>query len=144
MGFTPSSGEEIQSECLLPRRHAVEAFEAVRGLSSRIRPLLQVSEIRNVAADQLWMSTAYREDCVAIHFTWRQEQDAVECIAADIEETLAPFHVRPHWGKVFAAKAATIATLFERHGDFVRLVERLDPRGAFRNQWLESRVLGSA
>lgn len=143
MGFTPSSGEEIQSECLLPRRYAVEAFEAVRGLSSRIRPLLQVSEIRTVAADQLWMSTAYGEDCVAIHFTWQQEQDAVERIAADIEEALAPFQVRPHWGKVFAAKAATIATLYERYGDFVRLVERLDPRGAFRNQWLESRVLGT-
>jgi xylitol oxidase len=144
MGFTPSSGEEIQSECLLPRRHAVEVFDAMLGLSSRIRPLLQVSEIRTVAADQLWMSMSYGEDCVAIHFTWRREQDAVERIVAEIEEALAPFHVRPHWGKLFHANAATIATLYERHGDFVRLVERLDPRGAFRNQWLQSRVLGNA
>jgi xylitol oxidase len=144
MGFTPSSGEEIQSECLLPRRHAVEVFEAMLGLSSRIRPLLQVSEIRTVAADRLWMSMCYGEDCVAIHFTWKREQDAVERIVAEIEEALAPFDVRPHWGKVFHANAATIATLYERHGDFVRLVERLDPRGAFRNQWLQSRVLGNA
>jgi xylitol oxidase len=144
MGFTPSSGEEIQSEFLLPRRHAVAAFAALRRLSGRIQPLLQVSEIRTVAADQLWMSTAYGQDCVAIHFTWKPEQDAVERIAAEIEEALAPFASRPHWGKLFHADAATIATLYERHGDFVHLVEQLDPRGAFRNQWLQSRVLGGA
>jgi xylitol oxidase len=144
MGFTPSSGEEIQSEYLLPRRHAVEAFAAVRGLSSRIQPLLFVTEIRTVAADQLWMSMNYREDSVALHFTWKREQDAVERITAEIEEALAPFQMRPHWGKLFHMNAATIATLYERHGDFVRLQERLDPRGAFRNQWLQSHVLGNA
>jgi D-arabinono-1,4-lactone oxidase len=52
--------------------------------------------------------------------------------------------MRPHWGKLFHMNAATIATLYERHGDFVRLQERLDPRGAFRNQWLQSHVLGNA
>jgi xylitol oxidase len=144
MGFTPSSGEEIQSEYLLPRRHAVEAFAAVRGLSSRIQPLLFVTEIRTVAADQLWMSMNYREESVALHFTWKREQDAVERITAEIEQALAPFHMRPHWGKLFHMNAATIATLYERHGDFVRLQERLDPRGAFRNQWLQSHVLGNA
>ena len=126
MGFTPSSGEEIQSEYLLPRRHAVEAFAAVRGLSSRIQPLLFVTEIRTVAADQLWMSMNYREDSVALQFTWKREQDAVERITAEIEEALAPFHMRPHWGKLFQMNAATIATLYEPHGDFVRLQERLD------------------
>jgi xylitol oxidase len=116
----------------------------VRELSSRIQPLLFVTEIRTVAADQLWMSMNYREDSVALHFTWKREQDAVERITAEIEEALAPFHMRPHWGKLFHMNAATIATLYERHGDFVRLQERLDPRGAFRNQWLQSRVLGNA
>jgi xylitol oxidase len=144
MGFTPSSGEEIQSECLLPRRHAVEAFAAVRGLASRIRPLLQVTEIRTVAADELWMSMNHHEDCVALHFTWKREQDEVERVVAEIEEALAPFRMRPHWGKVFHMDAATIAMLYERHGDFVRLQERLDPRGAFRNEWFRSRVLGDA
>ncbi len=60
MGFTPSSGAEIQSEYLVPRPHAVAAIEAVRALTGTIRPLVQVSEIRTVAADQLWMSTALR------------------------------------------------------------------------------------
>jgi alditol oxidase len=142
MGYTPSSGEEIQSEYLLPRRHAMGAIEAVRALADRIRPILQVSEIRRVAADQLWMSMNYEEDSVGIHFTWKREPDAVQDIVAQIENALTPYEARPHWGKVFHANAAAIAPLYKRHSDFVRLVERLDPRGAFRNAWLKARVLG--
>ena len=142
MGYTPSSGEEIQSEYLVPRRHAVVAIEAVRALADRIRPLLQVSEIRRVAADRLWMSMNYEEDSVGIHFTWKREPDAVQELVAQIEDALTPFEARPHWGKVFHAKASALAPLYKRHSDFIRLVERLDPRGAFRNAWLKARVLG--
>ncbi len=144
MGFTPSSGAEIQSEYFLPRRHALSAIEAVRALADRIQPLLLVSEIRRVAADRLWMSMCYEEDCVALHFTWKREPEPVQELLVQIEEALAPFGARPHWGKVFHANAAAIAPLYQRHADFVRLVERLDPRGAFRNAWLKARVLGNA
>ena len=142
MSYTPSSGEEIQSEYLFPRRHAMGAIEAVRALADGIRPILQVSEIRRVAADRLWMSMNYEEDSVGIHFTWKREPDAVQEMVAQIEDALTPFEARPHWGKVFHADAAAIAPLYKRHSDFVRLVERLDPRGAFRNSWLKARVLG--
>ena len=143
MGYTPSSGEEIQSEYLLPRRHAIAAIEAVRTLAASIRPLLLVSEIRRVAADQLWMSMNYQEDSVAIHFTWKREPDAVQQIVAQIEHALTPFEARPHWGKVFLADAAVIAPLYRHHADFIRLLERLDPRGAFRNTWLKVHILGN-
>ena len=142
MGYSPSSGEEIQSESLFPRRYAMGAIEAVRALADGMRPILQVSEIRRVAADRLWMSMNYEEDSVGIHFTWKREPDAVQQMVAQIEEALTPFEARPHWGKVFQADAAAIAPLYKRHSDFVRLVERLDPRGAFRNAWLKARVLG--
>jgi xylitol oxidase len=141
-GFTPSSGEEIQSEYLLDRRHAVAAIQAVRALGDTIRPLLQVCEIRTIAADELWMSPQYAQDTIAIHFTWRREQQAVERALLDIEAALAPLQARPHWGKLFLADAETIAPLYERLHDFTALVQRLDPRGAFRNDWLETRVLG--
>ncbi len=142
MGFTPSSGEELQSEYLVPRRHAVGAIGAVRDLAEKIRPVLQVSEIRSVAADRLWMSTSYGEETVCIHFTWKPEREAVGEVIIQLEAALAPFGARPHWGKVFHAEAAEIAPLYERLPDFVRLVERLDGRGAFRNSWLRTRVLG--
>ena len=144
MGFTPSSGEELQSEYLFPRRYAVEAIEAVRGLADEIRPILQVSEIRAVAADRLWMSMNYGQDSVGIHFTWKPERDAVEDMLVRLESALVPFEARPHWGKLFNADAATLAPLYERRSDFIRLVERLDPRGAFRNPWLKAHVLGES
>jgi len=144
MGFTPSSGEELQSEYLFPRRYAVEAIQAVRSLAEEIRPILQVSEIRTVAADRLWMSMNYGQDTVGIHFTWKPEPEAVEAMLVQLETVLVPFEARPHWGKLFRANAAAIAPLYERMSDFIRLVERLDPRGAFSNSWLKARVLGES
>src|SRR5829696_4971166 len=142
MGFTPSSGEELQSEYLLPRRYAIEAIEAVRTLGEGIQPILQVSEIRVVTADRLWMSMSYGEDTVGIHFTWKPKRAAVEDMLVQLESALVPFAARPHWGKLFNADAAVIAPLYERLPDFIRLVERLDPRGAFCNSWLKAHVLG--
>jgi alditol oxidase len=144
MGFTPSAGDELQSEYHVPREHAVAAIRAMRELGDRIRPVLLVSEIRTIAADRLWMSPQYGRDSVALHFTWRREPDAVARVLAEVEAALAELGARPHWGKVFLADAATLADRYERLPDFVRLTERLDPRGAFRNRWLDQRVLGGA
>jgi alditol oxidase len=142
MGFTPSSGAELQSEYLIPRRHAAAAIGAVHALADLIRPVLQVSEVRTVAADRLWMSPQYRQDTIAIHFTWHPDPVAVERALTELEADLASCQARPHWGKVFLADAAAIAPLYERLPDFRRLADRLDPRGAFRNPWLTGRVLG--
>ncbi len=144
MGFTPSSGAEIQSEYIVPRSQAVSAIRAVRKLGSEIRPLILVSEIRTIAADELWMSPQYGQDTVAIHFTLKREPDRVKRLLVEVERALAPFEARPHWGKLFLADAETIGPMYERLGDFSALLDRLDPRGAFRNEWLESRVLGGS
>jgi alditol oxidase len=142
MGFTPSSGAEIQSEYHVPRRHGVAAIEAVRGIGPNLTRVIQVSEVRTVAADALWMSPQYGRDTVAIHFTWGPEPDAVRRALVEVERALAPFEARPHWGKLFLAGAGEIAPLYERHGDFVALLDRVDPRGAFRNDWLRAHVVG--
>ena len=143
MGFTPSNGDEIQSEYLLPRPNAVAALAALRALGHRIRPLLQICEIRAVAADRLWTSTASGEPTVGFHFTWVPAQQAVEELLVDLEDALHPLGARPHWGKLFLADAATLAPRYPRLPDFARLVQRLDPRGAFGNDWLDRYVLGA-
>jgi xylitol oxidase len=142
MGFTPSSGQELQSEYLVPRRHAAAAVQALRGLAEVVRPVLQVSELRTVAADRLWMSPQYRQDTIAIHFTWKPEPDAVQRALVEVEAALQPMEARPHWGKLFLAGAEAIAPLYQRLPDFTVLVDRLDPRGAFGNAWLDTHVLG--
>jgi xylitol oxidase len=136
MGFTPSSGDELQSEFFLPRSSVVPALEALRSLAPRVQPVLQIAEVRTVAADTFWMSPMYGRDTVAIHFTWQPVDIAP--VVAEIQAALAPYGARPHWGKVFLG---TAGRLYERRDDFVRLAGRLDPRGAFRNAWLEARVL---
>jgi alditol oxidase len=141
-GFTPSSGAEIQSEYLVPRRHGVAAVEAVLGIAATIRPVIQVSEFRTIAADSLWMSPQYGQDTVAIHFTWAPEPDAVRRALVEVERALAPFAARPHWGKLFLAGAGEIGPQYERLGDFRALLDRFDARGAFRNDWLARHVLG--
>ncbi len=142
MGFTPSAGEEIQSEYHLPREQAVAGIAAVRGLAAKLAGLVQVSEIRAIAADELWLSPQYRRDTVAIHFTWAPRQAEVERALRAIEAALLPLGARPHWGKLFLARAGEIGPGYERLADFARLRARLDPRGAFLNPWLERHVLG--
>jgi alditol oxidase len=144
MGFTPSNGEEIQSEYHVARHHAEGAIRAVHALSETLRPVLQVCEIRTIAADELWMSPQYRQPSVALHFTWTREPEAVARVLVDLEAALAPLGARPHWGKAFRAPATELAPLYERLPDFARLAQRLDPRGAFRNDWLERHVLAEA
>jgi alditol oxidase len=136
MGFTPSNGEEIQSEYLVDRRDARGAIDAVRALAGNVQPLLLIAEIRTIAADRLWMSPQYGRDTVGIHFTWRRDPTAVARVLVDVEAALEPFAARPHWGKLFLMDGGRLAPLYERLPDFRRLAERLDPRGAFRNDWL--------
>jgi xylitol oxidase len=142
MGFTPSSGEELQSEYHLPRAQAVAALQTLRDLAGRVRPVLQVSELRTVAADRLWMSPQHDRDTFSVHFTWHKDWPAVRAVLAEVEAALAPFEARPHWGKLFLAEAADLAPRYRRLGDFTRLAGRLDPRGVFVNDWLRRHVLG--
>jgi xylitol oxidase len=139
--FTPSFGDELQSEYLIPRELAVEAGRAVAGLGDLLRPVLLVSEIRTVAADDLWLSPAHGRDSVAFHFTWVKEPAAVANVLPPLEQRLAPFGARPHWGKVFTTSRTVLLDVYPRLRDFARLAAELDPEGKFRNDFLDE-VLG--
>ena len=134
--FTPSHGEELQSEFFVPRDRAVEAIQAVRALGPQLQALLYVSEIRSIRADELWLSGAYERDTIGIHFTWQRDEPAVRALVPTIEAALAPFDARPHWGKVFTADPVAHAELYPRWADFAALRERWDPRGVFHNAQL--------
>ncbi|MFE4195895.1 D-arabinono-1,4-lactone oxidase [Paenarthrobacter sp. NPDC056912] len=141
--FTPSNGEELQSEFLLPLHHAPAALQAVRGLAEKLAPLLFISEVRTIAADEYWLSPFYRQQSVALHFTWKPLQTEVEAILPELEEALRPFGARPHWGKLFTPGQYDFGALYPRFEDFRALVQTNDPAGKFRNGLLDS-VLGVA
>jgi alditol oxidase len=137
--FTPSSGEELQSEYLVPRRHAIAALHAIDRLRRHVTPLLQISEVRTIAADELWMSPCYRQSCVGIHFTWKKNWEAVRQLLPMIEE-LDPLDARPHWGKLFTMPATRVQTLYPKLPDFQRLLRSYDPRGKFCNAFLDTYI----
>ncbi|MFL6072223.1 MAG: FAD-binding protein [Mycobacteriales bacterium] len=131
--FTPSAGRELQSEYLLARADAPAALAALDGLRDRLAPVTQISEIRTIAADQLWLSPSHHRDSVAFHFTWVEDAAAVTPVMAAVEERLAPFAPRPHWGKLFGIAPADLAPRYPRWADFAALLRRYDPAGKLRN-----------
>ena len=142
MGFTPSAGKELQTEYFVPRRHAVDAILAVERLRDQVTPHLMISEIRTIAADNFWMSPCRNQPSVAIHFTWKQDWPAVRALLPVIERELAPFHVRPHWGKLFTISPDQLKAAYEKLPEFVQLAKKFDPHAKFRNDFLNTNVFG--
>ena len=143
MNFTPSSGRELQTEYLVPRQRGYEAILAVEKLRDQITPHLFITELRTIAADDLWMSTAYQRDSLAIHFTWKPEWPEVSKILPQIEKELEPFAPRPHWAKLFTLPPARLQAQYARLGEFQALVKQFDPQAKFRNEFLERNLYKS-
>ena len=139
--FTPSSGDELQSEYMVPRRHAVAAFHALAGIADRLAPVTRIAEIRTVAADDLWLSPCHGRDTAAFHFTWVKDEAAVLDVLPVIEDRLAPFDPRPHWGKLFTVPAGVLRLRYPRMEDFRALARGLDPAGKFANDFVTRNVL---
>jgi alditol oxidase len=99
-----------------------------------------MGEIRTIAADDLWMSTCYGRDSVAFHFSWKLDWPAVAAFLPVLEEHLAPFDTRPHWGKLFTTSPQRLRALYPRLDDFTALARELDPTGKFRNPFLEKSI----
>ncbi|HEY7087220.1 MAG TPA: D-arabinono-1,4-lactone oxidase, partial [Tepidisphaeraceae bacterium] len=126
-----------QTEYFVPRPEAVAALRAVARLSDQIAPLLQISEIRTIAADDLWLSPHYQRDSVGIHFTWKKDWPGVRHLLPKLEQALAPFQARPHWGKLFTMSGRELQSHYERLDDARRLRREFDPNGKFANAFLE-------
>ena len=140
MNFTPSSGAELQTEYFVPREHGYEAILAVEKLRDRITPHLFITELRTIAADNLWMSMAYKRDSMSIHFTWKPEWAAVKEILPLIEKQLAPFDTRPHWAKLFTVPPVQLEAKYTKLAEFKSLVGHYDPQEKFRNKFLETNL----
>ena len=143
MNFTPSSGAELQTEYFVPLNRGYEAIRAVEQLRDKITPHLFITELRAIAADDLWMSMAYKRDSLAIHFTWKPETPEVTAILPLIEERLAPFAARPHWAKVFTIPPAQLQSRYPKLAAYQALINQHDPRGKFRNEFIDKNIFGA-
>ncbi|HEX3784529.1 MAG TPA: FAD-binding protein [Pseudonocardiaceae bacterium] len=134
---TPSVGEELQSEFFLPRAEAGAAFAAIREIGELVSPVLHITEVRTVRADELWLSPAYQRDSVTVHFTWIKDTAAVLPVLAEVQRRLVPLGGRPHWGKLTTMPAEQIIARYDRAADFRRLLATFDPAGKFRNSFVD-------
>jgi xylitol oxidase len=143
MGFTPSSGKELQAEYFVPRHNAMDAILAVQRLGKQIGPHLFISEIRTIDEDNLWMSPCYKQPSVTIHFTWKQDWQAVSKLLPLKEKELEPFNPKPHMGKLFTMSPSKLASHYKKLNDFKKIVAQFDPHEKFRNEFLEKNIYGS-
>ena len=133
---------ERQSEYFVHRDHTVDALAAVRAIGPRMANIIKVCEIRTIAADDIWLSPAYEQDSLAIHFSWVGKDVEIMELLPTLEQALAPFAPRPHWGKMFTMAPEVLQAGFPKMDDFRALVEAFDPAGNFRNQFIEKYVMG--
>ena len=136
--LTPSSGHELQTEFMVARTHARAALDALTSIASIIAPVVQISEIRSVASDSLWMSPFEGRESVCLHFTWVPSMTNVLPALAAVERVLEPYAARPHWGKVFTMTPATLRDLYPRLNDFTALRDHFDPRRVMSNAMLDA------
>jgi xylitol oxidase len=136
MDFTPSVGAELQSEYFVSRADAAAALTALKQVQYQFAGPLLVSEIRTQAADELWLSMNHQRDSLSFHFTWQPDWEAVRKVLPILEAALAPFDVRPHWGKLFTMPPADVVSRYWRFNDFRALAQRYDPSGKFRNPFV--------
>ncbi len=137
-------GTELQSEYFVARQHAVPAIKAMAALGPSLASVIEIAELRTVAADELWLSPAYGHDVLAIHFNWFKDPAGVAAAIPKVEAALAPFDPRPHWGKLFDIPPSEIEAAYPRIGDFRDLMEEVDPGGKFVNDYIRANVLNQA
>lgn len=140
MDFTPSKGQELQSEYIMAREYAYNALCAISEIREQIAPHLLICEVRTIAKDELWLSPSYQQDSVSIHFTWQDNWEDVRKVLPLIEAKLEPFQAKPHWSKLFTTSPAKIQSLYEKMPSFQQLLRKYDPNGKFRNTFLNQYI----
>ena len=148
--FGPQGSPELQLEHFVPLRHAAEALERTRLVGAAWGSSLLYAEVRAVRGDEQALSpyTCDEEegyDTIAITngLCGSLGEERVMRAAAVLEDALKPLRARPHWGKLFSYSPEQLEDIYgDRLLRFRSLVQRVDPEGKFRNNWLNRVVMG--
>jgi L-gulonolactone oxidase len=94
-------------------------------------------DIRFIYKDKSWLSYAYGEDTVTMGCVSRNAAtaDTYEAFKS-IEKVFLKYGGRPHWGKRFVAKDATLSKIYDKWEDFKVLRKDFDPNNKFLNPYL--------
>jgi xylitol oxidase len=142
MGFVPASGDELQVEYFVPYARATDVIAAMFAVGEKLKPLLMISELRTIAADDLWLSGSHGRQTIALHFSFQRNEPALRKLLPVLEEALEPFAPRPHWGKVFTMAPEVVRHRYEKMSNFRDLIVEHDMAGKFRNEYIERMIFG--
>jgi L-gulonolactone oxidase len=94
-------------------------------------------DVRFVYKDKSWLSYAYGEDTVTMGCVSRNAAtaDTYEAFKS-IEKIFLKYGGRPHWGKRFLAKDATLSKIYDKWENFKVLRKEFDPTNKFLNPYL--------
>lgn len=148
IGRSGFNGAEIQSEYFVSYSNGPAAVKALIPLASEINAIVYTCLIRVIAPDGMWLSMASGPDVggarsIAIHFTWQLNLSAVMALLPKIEQALAPYNPKPHWGKLFTMDPCSYLPLYSKLNDWKKLRKQLDPKGKWINFFLHNNVLAN-
>lgn len=131
----------VESEFAVPRESVLDVLTELRAVMPRLpHPVAFPVEVRVAAADDIWLSTAYKRHSAYIAIHQYTGMPYGEYFAA-FERIASTVGGRPHWGKLHSLNANALRELYPRFDDFLRIRTEVDPGGVFSNAYLD-RVLG--
>lgn len=133
--------DELQTEYFVSRENAVDALLAVEALNLHTNPAMKVCEVRTMKGDDLWLSMAYGRNTVGLHFSWYHQLDEATKLMTLVENALAPFDPRPHWGKLHTMPPEQVIEQYKRMAEFRTLRAEFDPEQKFVNPYIAQYLL---
>lgn len=125
-----------EMEYSVPADQGPACLAAIRRLlEERFTDVRWPVEYRTVAADDVWLSTAYRQSTVTISVHQDIREDERPYFEA-CEAVFLAHGGRPHWGKVHYLDGARLGAAHPRWDDWWAVRDRLDPGGIFLNDHL--------
>jgi FAD/FMN-containing dehydrogenase len=129
--------KHTEMEYSIPAAHGPECIRALRALIVRdFADLTWPIEYRTLAADDVWLSTAYERPTVTISV--HQGIDLPdERLFRACESIFLEFDGRPHWGKRHFLSGEALRARHPRWDDWWRVRDGVDPGDRFLNEHLE-------
>lgn len=125
-----------EMEYSVPAEHGLDCLMALRAMiRERFSELRWPVEYRTLAADDVWLSTAYQRDSVTISVHQDIREDDEPYFRA-CEAIFLEFGGRPHWGKVHYLDGAALAHRHPRWAHWWQARDQADPDGVFLNDFL--------
>ncbi|TFK69771.1 gulonolactone oxidase Lgo1 [Pluteus cervinus] len=109
-----------------------------------LRPHFPV-EIRFSAPDDIWLSPSYGQKTCWIGIVQYKPYGfnvPYRKLFSGYEKIVARHQGRPHWAKAHELTPEILSKTYPRFDDFVRVINTVDPRGMFRNEYIQRHIFG--